>query len=145
MSFFDLFKSSTKSVENITDIAKMGANGIDALFYTEQEKAEFGLKSAELKIKIGNSIAGFVEATKNESTIRSITRRYMAWAIVINAILLTWCSILFAGLSLHWESFAGVSELTYNFFLKWSGANIAVVSFYFGYYAISNVVDRIKK
>lgn len=69
-----IFKTP-KIIDTTLDIITRGVDGIGKCFFTEQEKAEFTLKASELWLKIQ-------DATANENSIRSITRRVLAVTIV---------------------------------------------------------------
>lgn len=49
--------------------------GIDALFFTQEEKAQQSLKVADAQME-------FLKTTLSENSARSLTRRYLALAIV---------------------------------------------------------------
>ncbi|WP_421921232.1 hypothetical protein [Marinifilum sp.] len=63
---------SSKRSERILDGA---IKGIDALFFTKEEKAQQSLKVADAQME-------FLKTTLSESSARSVTRRYLALAIV---------------------------------------------------------------
>ncbi|MCT4648631.1 MAG: hypothetical protein N4A74_26825 [Carboxylicivirga sp.] len=63
---------SAKRSEKLVDSA---IKGIDALFFTQEEKAEQSLKVADAQME-------FLKTTLSENSARSITRRYLALAIV---------------------------------------------------------------
>jgi len=71
----DLFGSS-KSVDTVVETAAKGLyNGIDKLFYTDEEKAEGRIKAGELFLR-------FTEKALDQNSIRSVTRRWLAFIIV---------------------------------------------------------------
>jgi len=58
------------------DKAMDGAiKGIDALFFTKEEKAQQSFKVAEAQVQ-------YLKTTLNENSVRSLTRRYLALAII---------------------------------------------------------------
>ncbi|WP_054715347.1 hypothetical protein [Marinifilum fragile] len=76
---------SSKRSEKIIDGA---IKGIDALFFTKEEKAQQSLKVADAQMQ-------FLKTTLSENSARSLTRRFLALAIVGVFLLL----ILGAGLA----------------------------------------------
>ena len=77
--FMGIFKTSTKAVDTAADVIKMGAKGIDAIWYTDEEKAGDSLKAAENKLAWGKVAVRHIESSLNESSARSLSRRYLAW------------------------------------------------------------------
>ena len=72
MGLFSILAGSSKSVDKIVDA---GINGIDAMFYTDEEKAQHKAKMQELYFK-------FVEISANESTTQSVSRRMICLPVV---------------------------------------------------------------
>ncbi len=67
---------SSKSVGNTIETAAKGLyNGIDKVFYTEEERADTKSKAGELLLK-------FAELTMDQNSIRAITRRWMAFLVI---------------------------------------------------------------
>ena len=65
-----LFKG--KQADQLVDNA---IKGIDALFFTKEEKAQQSIKVADAQVE-------YLKTTLNENSARSLTRRYLALAIV---------------------------------------------------------------
>ena len=136
LDFFTASKTATETAKNVVDgtIA-----GIDKAFYTSEEKAENLQKRLEL-FQQGYSI--WLEAQKvlvNETTPRSITRRWLAVLILGSFLVL----ILAAGgaymFNLAWAEWL----IKCSGYLK--GLAMTVGVFYFGYYAVDNIVAAVKK
>ena len=136
LDFFTASKTATETAKNVVDgtIA-----GIDKAFYTSEEKAENLQKRLEL-FQQGYSI--WLEAQKvlvNETTPRSITRRWLAVLILGSFLIL----ILAAGgaymFNLAWAEWL----IKCSGYLK--GLAMTVGVFYFGYYAVDNIVAAVKK
>uniref|UniRef100_A0A6H1ZIS7 Holin n=2 Tax=viral metagenome TaxID=1070528 RepID=A0A6H1ZIS7_9ZZZZ len=131
MGLFSFLTTAPKVVDTGMDLAKQAANGIDALFFTDEEKSNASLKAVELWIETQKVL-------RDESSARSITRRYLAVMIMgVN---------LFEGLAA-----CGI----YKFDLEWSKFILemmqsqafmvgAVVVFYFGYYGFKQIVGAKK-
>ena len=89
MGLFSILAGSSKSVEKIVDA---GINGVDAMFYTDEEKAQHKAKMQELYFK-------FVEISANESTTQSVSRRMICLPVVyvwLALIIANVCASLFA-------------------------------------------------
>ena len=75
MGFFSFLSSGTKVAENASDIAKTLTSGIvsgiDALVFTDQEKAQYSAKAGELYLK-------FYETFGKENSEQSKARRMLA-------------------------------------------------------------------
>ena len=63
---------SGKRADQLVDGA---IKGIDALFFTKEEKAQQSIKVADAQVE-------YLKTTLNENTARSLTRRYLAIAII---------------------------------------------------------------
>jgi len=61
-----------KRVDQLMDGA---INGIDALFFTKEEKAQQSIKVADAQME-------YLKTTMSENSARSLTRRYLAMAIM---------------------------------------------------------------
>ena len=139
MAFWDIFTASKVAADTAAKVVDGTINGIDAVFYTDQEKAENVVKRIEL-FQQGYSI--WLEAQKvliNESTPRSITRRILAVLILASFLVL----ILAAGGVWFFNEIWAKWLIECSGYLK--GLAITVGVFYFGYYAIGNVVEAVKK
>ena len=139
MALWDIFTSSKTAVDTAANVVNSAVNGIDAVFYTDQEKAENVIERIKL-FQQGYSI--WLEAQKvliNETTPRSITRRILA-VLILGAFLLL---ILAAGgiyfVNIEWAKWL----IECSGYLK--GLAITVGVFYFGYYAVNNIVEAVKK
>ena len=124
--------STPKLAEAAGDVIKGAVNGIDKLFYTDEEKAENAQKAFELWLKAQNILI-------HESSVRSMTRRYLAIMIVgVFLFLILFAAILFAfGVTTAKEVFACAKAI--------SGLTLMVTGFYFTYYGIQQTVAAVKK
>ena len=123
-------KLGSKNVDKIVDGA---VKGVDKLFFTNEEKAEFNKSMAD-------AVVEYAQSTMGENTIRSITRRFVAFAIMGTYLLL----ILSAGaVYLVDENYS-----TFLFDLAKSQDSLAIMVavFYFGgYYANKFIGSNRKK
>ncbi len=76
--------ATSKAAEFAMDSAKGIGNWIDEQQLTDQESAEFKLKTGQMMLEA-------VKATQNENSVRSVTRRYLAWAITLY--MAVWASV----------------------------------------------------
>jgi len=73
---------SSKSVDKVVETAAKGIyNGIDMLVYTDEEKAIQRTKGVELFMR-------FTEKALDQNSIRSVTRRWLAFMIVFPTVML---------------------------------------------------------
>jgi len=77
MSFVSWFTGGGKQVDKVTDAV---INGIDAVFYTDEEKAADTAKRSALWFK-------FMELSREESSIKSVTRRIIAILVMVHWLL----------------------------------------------------------
>lgn len=125
-------KTADKAMDTINNVTDHVASGLDKLFFTDQEKAQVSMETAQLHLKL-------IETTMNESSIRSITRRVLAWLIMGTFMLLIVACAIVWRFNGEWAKFifecAGqIYELV-----------LMVGFFYFGYYAVSSVVKKAKE
>jgi len=116
----------SKTAEKTLNIADKAISGIgswiDGKDFTPQEKAEMWGKAVDSHLKL-------VEATQNENSVRSVTRRYLAWGVA--GFTLFWASI---GMGL---AIAGKSEIVKDMIAVSDSFHLglsflAVMGFYFG-------------
>lgn len=125
-------QTADKAMDSANNLIDHAASGLDKLFFTEQEKAQVSLETARLHLKL-------IESTMNESSIRSITRRVLAWMIMGGFLFLIISCAAVYKFDSDWAKFifqcAGqIYELV-----------LMVGFFYFGYYAVSSVVKKVKE
>lgn len=76
--------SASEGVKFAQSAAKGIGSFIDEQKFTGQEKAEMNLETGKMMI-------GLIQSTQNENSVRSITRRYLAWGVTM--FVLFWASI----------------------------------------------------
>lgn len=126
-----LFTGSSKAVDAVSNIANGAVSGIDALFFTEEEKAEFSKETMKVWLEVQKVTAG-------ESSIKSITRRLLACAFI--AVYL----IHLLGASIAYQFSKEYSTHLFNTAKSMNVIVMTIVIFYFGYYAVSNVMKAKK-
>jgi len=118
------------------DVGKLvdkASSGIDKIFFTKEEKADFSFK-------IADSLAQYVNSTISENSARSITRRYLAILIMATYLFLM---VAACGVSI-WD----VEKGTFIFDVanKMSTLVLMVGAFFFGAYMVgSHLLDKKKK
>jgi len=119
------FSGAGKGADNVMTIAKGVGNFIDEQNFTEQEAREHKLKIADAYVK-------FLDASKDENTQRSITRREIAiWIIRIELL----CLMLYGTLASFNLGAAGVwKEISFDSPL--SVLTWGVGAFFFGTHLI---------
>lgn len=112
-----LFGSSSNTV--VETAAKGIYNGLDAMFFTDEEKAEFRQKQADTVIK-------FAEIAYDENSIRSVTRRWLAFMVIGPAMLLIVVASICQPFAPEYSAF--LFEV-FKQLIPWAGG---VLMFYFG-------------
>jgi len=114
-----LFGSSKSAGDTISSAATGLMQGVDKLVLTEQEKAE-------MMPAIRDSFVKFADIAYDQNSIRSITRRWLAFLVVGPTIILYVLAALSYGVSIDYAKFVFdmAKELT-----PWAGG---VLVFYFG-------------
>lgn len=137
--------SGAGTADKTLDLANKAAdgiiNGFDKIAYTEEEKAENAMKRIEIGVKFADLHLKLVEATANESTTRSITRRIVAIFIMIMACL------MIAAIAISYKYDKEYAEFLILLSDKfWLGASFfSVVVFFFGNHVIGGMITKIKK
>jgi hypothetical protein len=110
-------------------------NGIDAAWFTDEEKAAHSLKVFELKAKAVEAHADFVKNTASENSARSIARREIALMVIK-----VWLSMTL--LTVPVAVFDKVAASTILDVVKAYGlptAVLMVLGFYFSLYALDKI------
>lgn len=128
MSWLKIFKNV-----DVGDVVKQGMNGIDAVFFTNEEKAEYNKEMA-------GALAEYTKSTLSENTARSLTRRYIAVTIVAVFLLLVLTTVIFYPINTEYSAFV------YNL-LKDTLATpfTLVLAFYFGGYYLNKMAPMREK
>lgn len=124
MSMLDWFTSGGKAVEKVTDAV---INSGDALFFTDQEKAEYSAKRADMYYK-------FLELSRDESSIKSITRRVLVFAIMGHYFL-----FLDIGVVAKIQENVELAKFMFSICGQMNWLVIAIGSFYFGSQLLGNL------
>jgi len=132
-----LFGSTTvveKAADTVSTAVTTGFGMLDNAFYTDQEKAADAKDATRIWLEIQKVIA-------SENSLRSITRRIIAWAFVAQFLLaLNVCLICV----LFWTSKVdAVISVISAFQLGW--IVLTIVTFYFGTYGIGQLLGGKKK
>lgn len=150
MKLLDWFTSGGKNVQKITDAAI--ASG-DALIYTEEERAATAEKQRELYFK-------FLELSRDENSIKSVTRRIITFAILAEWFMFLNLAALFKLIQLWFVLFSKLpeEELTLTVaalggMADWSIDVViallwiigAVVSFYYGANILNGKMGKFSK
>jgi sterol desaturase/sphingolipid hydroxylase (fatty acid hydroxylase superfamily) len=131
-AWFTGAKTAEKALGTVDNLTNKIAGGLDQLFFTDQERAQISVETMKLHLAL-------VQTTQTESSIRSVTRRIVAWGIMGTFMLL----IIFSAFIWKWNP-------------EWAKWTLAIVAqfyelvlmvgfFYFGYYAVSSVVKKAKE
>jgi len=118
--------------KNVDKIVGGAVSGIDKMFFTKEEKANFNKGMAD-------SLVQFVKQTTEENSIRSITRRFIAFAIMfvyLGLVVSTAVSLLLEGEH---------TKQLFDLVKDQSFLAIMVTAFYFGGYYAQKFVGSKKK
>jgi len=110
-------------------------NGLDKMFYTKEEKAQTLTKRLEIAEKMSQTHIKLMEATHNETTARSITRRITAIFIMF----LTLLSIITICITYKLDPDFAKFQLEVVKYFQIGWAFIGVVIFFFGNHMINGL------
>ena len=126
---FGFLKGILSAPKIASEIVTGGVRALDALVFTEEEKAKMSQKTFETWLEVQKAIAG-------ESTVRSVTRRILACMIMG-----TFLGFMVAGGGLfYW--FPEWSAYMLSLAKQLSTLAIAVGVFYFGTYGIGQYLKK---
>ena len=131
MSFLNWFSSTPKLVDTACDLATTAAKGIDAIFYTDEEKAEARKAAFDQWLEAQRTLQA-------ESSVRSITRRVLAFAFCGSFLGLLVGGVCLFRIDPEW------GRLCFDVAKELSSTALAVVVFYFGPTMISRAVKDAK-
>lgn len=119
-------KAADSVVETVTSSVKGVGNWIDEQQFTEEEQAVH-------KAKIVDKHLEFIQIAYDQNSIRSVTRRAMAWGIVFNILVLANVCVYFAIVG----NTQAVDSIVATVKTFWLGeAFLAIIAFYFGSHMI---------
>ncbi len=122
--------SGMKQADKAMDIAKEASTGIiagiDAAWFTPEEKSRAAFEITQAAIQM-------VVATQGEATVRSITRRVLAWMIMGTFLFLLMFGTLVYKFDATWAAYCLSSAKALTFLATPVGI------FYFGYYGIKQL------
>ena len=131
MGFLDWLRTAPKVVDTAANVVNSGVKGIDALFFTDEEKSDASRKLYELWLETQKIV-------RDENTVRSMTRRGLACMIMGLFLLLILMAAVCWPLMSEWSGalikMAGIL----------SNLVMAVAIFYFGPYAFSAYIKKKK-
>lgn len=106
---------------------------LDRINFSNQERADYNLKLAE-------ALAEYTQKTLDESSDKSITRRYIAVLFIAIYMAIVIGTIIMAAIDL--ELAKSVIDIADNYYL--TTAFIMVLAFFYGGYYISGIVKQKK-
>ena len=123
-------------------IVKAGIDVIDGLKFTDQEKAGNALEIGKQKLQWGTLALEHVKTTQGESTMRSMSRRYLAWGVFSLGGFLTLYSLFFKTIAAIWDSrseaLTAISDHAIELLQIWWPIIFAAGVFYFGAHLLAS-------
>lgn len=129
MGLLSWLKTSEKALNTATELVKEGAKGIDALFFTEEEKSRASLEMINLWIETQKVV-------RDENSAKSITRRYLAVMIVAFTLGLG------LGACAIYPFLPNAAHFVLSIIKEYGFMTTSVVVFYFGYYAVKQITGK---
>ncbi len=122
---------SGNTVETVAEKAADGLyNGIDKLVYTDEEKAEAFAEARKTYLE-------FVKVAYDQNSIRSVTRRWLAWSIIGWILINAQVAIVFQILGKA-DVVKGMLDIANALNIGW--AFITILVFYFGVHTLRAVI-----
>lgn len=133
---FGIIKSilgAGKGLDSIDKVVDNISSGLDKLIYTDQEKSEMSKEGYKLFLD-------YLSLNKDENSIRSKTRRIIAVSVVGN-----YLALLNAGVVAFYYEKPEFGRFIFETAKTLTALVVSITVFYFGYYAIANIVEKAKK
>jgi hypothetical protein len=142
-----LLKKSPKAIDTGLDLITRGSKQVGQMIYTEQERAEKGIEATKLNLEGAKLHLEFVKQSLNESSVRSYTRRVMAWTLVGLGVFLTvWsliCDLVGRVLQVKYSALGAAilahAEVAWDKFLAWAPWIGLAVGFYLGVHILRSM------
>ncbi|MBW2645076.1 MAG: hypothetical protein JRE23_02655 [Deltaproteobacteria bacterium] len=131
MGFLTGILGTPKVVDTVADTVKSGMGMLDNAFYTDQEKAKDAGKVMETWLAIQ-------KATANENSVRSITRRILAWIIMGTFVLLVVAACIVWKFDPGWAAY--IKDTIVD--TKLAYLALIVGFFYFGSYGLGTLIKK---
>ena len=123
-------------VDTGLNIINQGVKGIDAMFFTDEEKSQ---AKAAFTAKAMDHVLVMVKATQGETLARSITRRILAIALIGLFMTFTITGLVFVCMG-DTDTVNNIIALAAAMWLP--GVTLSVVAFYFGFYGVNKVMGK---
>jgi hypothetical protein len=138
MGWFSILKTDPNKAMDLAD-KTLGyvASGLDKLHFSAQEKSVAALKGWD-------NFLTFIKSQQDENSIRSRTRRVIAIMVIGHFLFFLDLAVF----SYWWVGGGDAGIKAGKYFIelaaKLGTLTLAISVFYFGYYAVSNVVGKMK-
>lgn len=119
MSIFSWFTSAEKSADKVLNGM---VKGIDALVLTQEERVQYVAKAQDVWLETQKALA-------QETSARSVSRRFVAWGVILMVSLITITSTVL--IAMGYKDMAG-DVIKIADALWWGESFVAVIVFYFG-------------
>lgn len=143
---FGTGKALEKGLETVDTVANGMVSGVDALFFTEEEKSNASMKTMAMRMSM-------VKALQDEFAPRAITRRILA-IIIVGTTFFHFNFVVLMGIMAN--LFPKIIKIDGKEVNAWNGAiefvmsvivqevkiAMIVVFFYFGYYGVKAIVKQ---
>jgi hypothetical protein len=133
MGLLSWFKIGKSVVANSDDVVSNIASGIDKLKLTSEERVDYVKDGAKLHLD-------FIKQNNDQNSERSKARREIAKAIVYYQLFM---ATLIGGIY-KWDKEWAMFLMKLNVEMKIALAFASVIFFYFGYYGLQKIAEKVK-
>lgn len=131
MGLLSTIFGSSSALKTAGDVIKNGVDMLDEKKFTEEELSKAMLEYTSTWLEIQKTIA-------SENSIRSITRRIIAWMIIGLFLILIMASCIIYKFDNLWSSY--ILTIIETSKLGWLTTGVGV--FYFGYYGVAKIYNN---
>lgn len=132
MGWFSKLIGMNKGLDVLDNNLGRVSTAIDKFTFTDQEKSEATMTGLKLQLE-------FIKTQQSENSIRSVTRRALAVMLFITYLGLIICAVI------AWPRSKEYADFIFSVVAKLSSLVLMVFGFYFGYYALSNIIGKAKE
>jgi len=132
MGLLSFLTGSKKAMDTAGNVVDGAIKGIDALWFTPEEKSRASEKVLEIVLERARIAA-------SESSVRSMTRRLVALTFCIPFVVMSLFAVAIYKIDSKWAVFS------LSVAASWKYIMIAIVIWFFGSYGVGYLMDKKKK
>lgn len=131
MGILSFLSGSKKAMDTAANVVDGAVSGIDKLWFTDEEKSDASAKVLDIVLER-------VKLAVGESSVRSMTRRFVALTFCIPFVAMSLFAVAIYKYNKEWATFSLKVASSWEYII------IAIVVWFFGSYGIGYLIDKKK-